>query len=169
MTGDRTRPPQDADERTSLLGWLDLQRDIIRFKCEGLTDDAARRVVVPTSPLMTVAGVVSHLRWTEHCWFQVILRGREEELNPQFGDDDVPDDLDWADPRPLADLLADYRRECAASNAAVAAMSFDDTAVHPMSGASLRWILHHMLEETARHAGQLDLLTELLDGRKGYW
>jgi hypothetical protein len=57
----RERPAFDADGRTALLGWYDLQRGIVRLKCEGLSDDEAHRSVIPTSPLMTVAGILGHL------------------------------------------------------------------------------------------------------------
>lgn len=61
----------DADERTQLVDWLDLQRAIVHMKCDGLSDADAHRSVLPVSRLMTMAGVVSHLRWAEHCWFEV--------------------------------------------------------------------------------------------------
>jgi hypothetical protein len=67
----RNRPPLTADERTQLVGWLDLQRAVLHWKCEGLTEQDAHRPVLTTSPLMTMVGLVSHLRWTEHCWFEV--------------------------------------------------------------------------------------------------
>jgi hypothetical protein len=66
MTPRRIRPPFLADERTQLVGWLDLQRAIVHWKCAGLSEVDAHRSVLPTSPLMTMAGVVSHLRWVEH-------------------------------------------------------------------------------------------------------
>src|SRR5690242_767531 len=95
MTGGRERPPKVGDEKTNLLGWLDLQRSLIPWKCEGLSDVEARRVVLPdTSPGMTMGGLVSHLRWTEHCWFEVIFLGRGEAENPQF-DESLPEDADW--------------------------------------------------------------------------
>lgn len=56
MTMSRERPPFVADERTQLVGWLDQQRALVRWKCEGLKAEDERRVVLPTSPLMTVAG-----------------------------------------------------------------------------------------------------------------
>ncbi|MGY1808828.1 DinB family protein [Blastococcus sp. SYSU D00669] len=169
MTPPRRRPPVVADERTQLLGWLDLQRAIVHYKCEGLSDDAAHRALLPTSPLMTVAGLVAHLRWTEHCWFEVIFAGGPSDVNPQFGE--VPGaDFAGAAGVPLAQLLDAYARECARSDEIVAAASFDDVAAHgEHGGETLRWILHHMLEETGRHVGHLDLLREQLDGTKGYW
>jgi hypothetical protein len=71
----RKRPPLAADERTQLVGWLDLQRALVRWKCDGLSEADAHRAVLPASPLMTMAGVVSHLRWAEHCWFRGPLPG----------------------------------------------------------------------------------------------
>lgn len=61
----RTRPAFDADERATLMGWYQLQRDVVVLKCEGLSQEDAHRQVIPTSPLMTVAGVLSHLRWVD--------------------------------------------------------------------------------------------------------
>jgi hypothetical protein len=158
-----------ADERTLLVGWLDLQRALVPWKCEGLgEDDAYRAVLAPSSPLMTMAGLVSHLRWTEHCWFEVIFLGRGADVNPQFAGDE---DADWSIAGvPLAQLLAEYEAQCAVSNEIVAAHSLDDVAVHAeYGGASLRWILLHMLEETARHAGHADTVRELVDGSTGYY
>jgi hypothetical protein len=76
MTPVGRRPPFVADERTQLVGWLDVQRAIVHRNCEGLSDADAHRAVLPGSPLVTMAGAVSHLRWVEHCWFEVVFLGR---------------------------------------------------------------------------------------------
>jgi Protein of unknown function (DUF664) len=91
MTRSRVRPAFVADERTQLLGWLNMQRELVHWKCEGLSNADARRSVLPSSPLMTMAGVVSHLRWVEHCWFEVLFLGRPAE-GPQFQEE--PEDAD---------------------------------------------------------------------------
>jgi uncharacterized damage-inducible protein DinB len=170
MTLSRERPPFVADERTQLIGWLDLQRALVRWKCEGLSESDARRVALPTSPLMTVAGLVSHLRWTEDCWFEVLFLGNRTG-NPQFEGD--VEDADFLAPgASLAQLLDDYERQCARSNEIVAAHSLDEQGRHPdyaSAKATLRWMVLHMLEETARHVGQLDAVREILDGEKGYY
>jgi uncharacterized damage-inducible protein DinB len=171
MPPSRNRPPFGADERTQLVGWLDMQRAIIDWKCEGLSDEDAHRRVLPSSPAMTMAGLVSHMRWVEHCWFEVIFLGGPAE-GPQF--DDGPEDADMmVDGIPLAQLLDEYERQCAVSNEIIAAApSLDDVGRHPdfgVSAATLRWILLHMIEETARHAGHADAVRELLDGEKGYY
>lgn len=170
MTPPRDRPPLAADERTQLVGWLDLQRALVHYKCEGLSDADAHRALLPTSPLMTMAGLVSHLRWVEHCWLEVLFLGRPAGPNPQFGDVEDADFL--VDDVPLAQLLADYERQCAVSNEITAAASLDDPGRHPDFGAAagtLRWMLIHLVEEVARHVGQMDVLREQLDGSTGYY
>jgi uncharacterized damage-inducible protein DinB len=170
MTLPRVRPPFVADERTQLVGWLDMQRAIVRFKCEGLSDADAHRGVLPASPLMTIAGVVSHLRWVENLWFEVLLLGRPA-VGPQF--DEETEDADMrVEGIPLAQLLTEYESQCAVSNEIIAARSLDDVGRHPdfrSAAANLRWMVIHMIEETARHAGHLDAIRELLDGEKGYY
>ncbi len=166
----RVRPAGDGDERAQLLGWLNLQRAVVHHKCEGLDDAAAHRPLVPTSPLMTIAGLVSHLRWVEHCWLEVLFLGRPAAANPQFG---TTEDADFAvDGIPMARLLEEYAQQCATSNSIVDAASLDDFGRNREYGTdqvTLRWILGHMVEEVARHVGHLDLLRELTDGRKGYY
>jgi hypothetical protein len=66
------------DERTILTTMLDYARDTVRAKCAGLTDADARRVFLPGSPLTTISGLVSHLRWVEYSWLEVILPGGED-------------------------------------------------------------------------------------------
>ncbi|ADB35877.1 protein of unknown function DUF664 [Kribbella flavida DSM 17836] len=171
MTFSRERPPFVADERTQLVGWLDQQRALVRFKCEGLAADDEKRAVLPTSPVMTMAGLVSHMRWTEHCWFEVLFLGASSAGNPQL-DEDLPEDADMMPAAPLAELLDEFEAQCERSNQIIAAHSLDDTGKHPDFGsaqATLRWMILHMLEETARHVGHLDTIRELLDGRKGYY
>ncbi|MEU0372842.1 DinB family protein [Streptomyces sp. NPDC006283] len=170
MTPSRTRPPFSADERTQLVGWLDMQRAIVHYKCEGLSDEDAHRPLLPSSPLMTMAGVVSHLRWTENTWFEVLFLGRPAE-GPQFVEE--PEDADMrVEGVPVAQLLDEYAKQCAISNEIIAAHPLDQTGRHPdfrSAAASLRWMLIHMVEETARHAGHMDAIRELLDGEKGYY
>jgi uncharacterized damage-inducible protein DinB len=170
MPPSRVRPPFVADERTQLLGWFDLQRALVPWKCEGLSEADAHRTVLPTSPLMTMAGIVAHLRWAENTWFEVLLLGHPAD-GPQFQDE--PEDAEMlVEGVPLAQLLEDYERQCSTSNEIIAAHSLDDVGQHPgveSASATLRWMLIHMIEETARHVGHMDTIRELLDGRKGYY
>lgn len=171
MSATRSRPPRATDERTQLLGWYDLQRGIVRLKCEGLSDADAHRAVIPTSPLMTPAGIVSHLAHCEDLWFREVLLGTPGE-GPGFGPDAGEDDEFRVEGEPMEVVLARYEAACARTDAALAERSLDDTgstALHSVGEASVRWMVLHMLEETARHAGHLDLVRELLDGETGYY
>jgi uncharacterized damage-inducible protein DinB len=158
-----------ADERAQLVGWLDLQRALVHYKCEGLSEHDAHRSLLATSPAMTAAGLVSHLRWVEHCWFEVLFLDRPVGGNPMFGADQ--DGSFQVGDASLSDLLDQYARQCAVSDEIVAASSIDALGRHPRHGAdalTLRWILLHVVAEAARHVGHLDVLREQLDGGKGY-
>lgn len=61
MPYDHDRPDFYGDERTQLVGWLDLQRKLVRWKCEGLSNSDAYRVVIPTSPLMSLRWMLIHM------------------------------------------------------------------------------------------------------------
>jgi Protein of unknown function (DUF664) len=165
------RPPLTGDERTQLTGWLDLQRSFVRMKCEGLSETDAHRKVLPTSPLMTVAGLVSHLRWVEYSWFTQNLLGTPDHGETPWTEGGHPDAEMFVDDVPLAQLLDEYDAECARSNEIIATVSLDEVekAVFRDTGAaSTRYILCHLIEETARHVGHLDIIRELLDGKTSY-
>ncbi|QNE19650.1 DinB family protein [Kribbella qitaiheensis] len=166
------RPPLTSDERTQLTGWLDLQRSFVRMKCEDLNETDAHRSLLPTSPLMTMAGLVAHLRWNEYSWFQLNLLGVPDTGQTPWTEDGHPDVEMAVDDVPIAQLLDEYDAECARSNAAIADLSLDavEQGLYAVKGeaASLRYILCHMIEETARHLGHLDIIRELLDGSTSY-
>lgn len=158
---------QPPDERTALTEKLDFQRATVHKKCEGLAEADAHRRFLP-SPLMTIAGLVSHLRWNEHSWFEVNLLGR-----PNCGpwtEGGHPDAEMMVDDVPLAQLLQEYEAQCEESRRIVADTDLGalEPAPPPDSGAaSLRWILLHLIEETARHNGHLDVMREFADGVTG--
>jgi hypothetical protein len=72
---------------------------------------------------------------------------------------------------PLEQLLADYRASCARHRELVAPLDLDAPSKGPLTWrtepVTLRWILFHLTEETARHNGHIDILRELADGVKG--
>jgi hypothetical protein len=167
---DVQRPPLTADERTQLTGWLDVQRSFVRMKCIGLSEEDAHRKVLPTSPLMTPAGLVAHLRWVEYSWFQLGMVGVPDTGQTPWVEGAHVDAEMFVDDVPIAQLLDEYDEECRSSNAAIADLPLETVeAGHPAEkAASLRYVLCHMIEETARHVGHLDIIRELLDGAKGY-
>lgn len=162
--------PVSGPERPQLEGWLDAQRSLVRMKCEGLSDEDGHRALLSTSPLMTVAGIVSHLRWVEYSWFHLDMVGVPDEGQTPWRKGEHPDAEMIVDGVPLSRLLDDYEAECERSREIAARYDLDDLETNP-GGAkvvSLRYILIHMIEETARHLGHLDIIAELLDGRTGY-
>jgi uncharacterized damage-inducible protein DinB len=138
-----------------LLAYLQRQRELVRWKCEGLDEDAARAQATPSG--LTVHGIVRHLAGVERGWLREHFAGEPEER--------VRDDEFLPQPESLADLLAAYGAECARCDAVVARASLDDLSAR--RDHTLRWILLHLVEETSRHLGHLDLLCELADGRTG--
>jgi uncharacterized damage-inducible protein DinB len=163
----RTQQLQPPDERTALFEKLDFHRATVHKKCEGLSVVDAHRSCLP-SPLMTIAGMVSHLRWVEHSWFEVCLLGRPNR--GPWTDDGHPDVEMMVDDVPLSRLLDEYEAQCAESRRIVADLDLDVCEMAPPEpdrAASLRWILLHMIEETARHNGHLDVMREFADGVTG--
>jgi hypothetical protein len=133
-----------------------------------LRTEDEHRAVFPESPLMTPAGLASHLRWNEHVWFNVVFLAEPEADNPSFQKE--PEDAAWiVDGVPLARLLDEFDAQWAQSNEIAAAHLLDDVGKQSDFAPSLRWIVIHMVEETARHVGHLDTMRELLDGQKGYY
>ena len=161
--------PASFDERAILMTMLDYVRDTVPAKCAGLADSDARRALLPGSPLTTISGIVSHLRWMEHAWIEVTLLGEPERA--PWTDEDP--DREWrvALGIPLSQLLADYRSACARSRDLVAGLDLDTPSRGELTWrdepVTLRWILFHLIEETARHNGHIDILRELADGVTG--
>ncbi|MEV4257944.1 DinB family protein [Spirillospora sp. NPDC049652] len=167
---ERTYVPGRADERARLTGFLGAQRVNVHRKCEGLSDELAHKhVLAATSPLMSVAALVSHLRWVEHWWFEHVLLG-EPERAPWTDED--PDAEFYVDEIPLARLLDEYSAQCARTDEIVASLPLDHVAVHapqePVGHATAAWMLGHMATETARHVGHIDIMRELMDGTRGH-
>ncbi|MEV1070210.1 DinB family protein [Streptomyces sp. NPDC050263] len=160
--------PTAWDERTQLTTFLDYARDTARAKCEDLADADARKAPLPGSPLMTMSGLVNHLRWVEYYWFRVVFLGEEDE--GPWTDEDPDRELRIAVDLPLAHVLDEYAEHAENHRKLVAEHALDTkarTATSDGRHVDLRWILLHLIEETARHNGHLDILRELIDGRTG--
>ena len=149
-----------GSEREVLTGFLDMHRGIVANKLGGLTDEDARRSLVPSAT--TLLGLVKHLASVEREWFGQVLGQGPAQPVPGDGFTVTPDDT-------VAGVLADYRAACEQSRAAAAERELDYVVPHDRLGwVSLRWILVHMIEETARHAGHADILREQTDGSTGF-
>jgi uncharacterized damage-inducible protein DinB len=160
---DRTRAPQRAPERETLAGVLDYLRATVVNKVAGLSDEQARGRPVPST--MTVIGLVKHLTSVERWWFSIDFAALD--VTPPWPDGEPFDGFELADDDTLAGVVAAYVAECAASRAVVTAADLDDPARGAGMDFNLRYALVHLIEETARHCGHLDLMREALDGQRG--
>jgi uncharacterized damage-inducible protein DinB len=168
---ERIDPEPQSDERTMLVEFLEFYRATLLVKAAGLNDEQARTASVEPS-ILSITGLVRHMAAVERIWFQIRFRG-----------DDIPR-LYWPDGDPdgdmrvagvtLADALTVWEREVALSREVLADADLDDIMAVPVLiegepewRASMRWILIHMIEEYARHAGHLDFLRERIDGVTG--
>lgn len=157
---------QPEDERTALVQRLDWYRGAAEFALTDLRWKEASATLLPATDL-TIAGIVKHLAWAEDRWFQGRLLGVPMPAPWNAPGADDPDRALRLDETDTVDGIAQlYRSACARSRAAVARCgSLDRVAAVPSFGVgpvNLRWILVHMIDETARHAGHLDLLRDCL-------
>ena len=161
--------PDSFDDRAVLIQFLDYARDTVHAKCAGLSEADARRAPLPGSPLMTISGLVSHLRWVECAWIDETLLGGV--IDAPWTDEDPDREFRIAVEVPLAQLLAEYRAACDRHREVVAALDLDTLSRGELGWrtepVTLRWILFHLVEETARHNGHIDILRELADGTRG--
>jgi uncharacterized damage-inducible protein DinB len=148
-----------ADERTTLLDFLNYLRESIILKAKGLGDDELRRPLVPSGT--NLLGLVNHLAYVESVWFQYLFAGRDIDLP---SDDFHPD----ANMSPT-DVIARYEVAIVESNRIAAETDLETLTRREYKGThlSLRWILVHLVEETSRHAGHADIIRELIDGTTG--
>ncbi|MBB6627021.1 DinB family protein [Nocardioides sp. KIGAM211] len=167
----RSDPPLDADERATLLGFLDYHRQTLRQKTAGL--DAAQLAATHAPSEITLGGMLKHLAFVEHWWFRCVFLG--EEYAEPWASVDWRADADWDWHSAVDDTPEQLRAildEAVADSDTIVAGATDLGALSQRAGRagdrfSLRWILVHMVEEYARHNGHADLLREALDGTTG--
>jgi hypothetical protein len=167
----RTEPDPDGPEAKLLGQYLDYQRETMLAKTEGLDQEQMARIHPPST--LTLGGLLYHLALVEEDWMEVRFLGQPER-EPWAG-------VDWeADPnwefRTSAGMEPEqlrqrYSEACERSRLVVSrASGLDQLSVSPLQSGdlfSLRWVLLHLIEETARHAGHADLLRESVDGSVG--
>ena len=160
MTGRDHKPPHDSgDERTTLLALLQYVRESVVRKVEGISDDEARRSPVPTGT--SLLWLVTHLARAEALW--VLQRFAGQEVSAEL----LRDELTAADT--VDDAVARYRLVWSLVDEVITRSDFDAplTGMGKAVTLDLRWVVAHLVEETARHAGHADILRELIDGATG--
>jgi hypothetical protein len=165
VAGDHESEADDEMLRDFLRG----QRDSVLAIVAGLDEEAWHRSVVPTG--WTPAGLLEHLGGAEWHWFQGVVAGRQPELPGDLAEDQPPYDpltVVFTTDASSGEVVTFYRDQCAQSEAVLAttALSAPPLGRHGRyEPPNVRWVVLHMIEETARHAGHLDIARELLDGR----
>lgn len=146
-----------APLREQLEVFLDDHRAALAASLDGLTEEEARRSLVPSRT--TLLGLVKHATFVEQVWFDEAVTGRSRaEIGCAAGPDEsfVLDQSDTVE-----SVLAAYATACAASRAATAGLGVDDVLTGNRRGPlPLRWVLLHAIREVAQHCGHADILRE---------
>jgi uncharacterized damage-inducible protein DinB len=150
-------PTGSRDERELLLQWLGYLRRAVLRKARGLSDAQARWR--PEGRLISIIGIVHHLTRVEWRWIDGGFAGaevsrEEEEFEPGPG-------------LTLAQVAAGYEARALATDAVARSLPLDEAGADWADGHELRFVLLHLINETARHAGHADATRELLDGFTG--
>lgn len=145
--------------RAQFDAFIDEHRDALAACLDGLTEEQARRRLVPSRT--TLLGLVKHVTVVEKVWFDEAVTGRSRA---EIGIPDTPDEsfvLDDGDT--IASVLQVYRETCDASRRATADLGLDDLLTGNRRGPlPLRWVFLHVLRELAQHCGHADILREQL-------
>ncbi len=150
-------PDGNPDERELLLSWLSFLRSAVVRKAQGLSDEEARWR--PDGRLISLAGIVNHLTHVEWRWTEGAMLGQEVSR-------DESEFLPGPE-LPIGLALQRYRARAEQTDALVRRLpSLSEPSVRGR-GRDLRWVLLHLINETARHAGHADSTRELLDGVTG--
>jgi hypothetical protein len=160
----RDRAPQLVNERETLGGVLDFLRATVVNKVAGLSEEQARSTPVPPST-MTPIGLVKHLAAVERWWFSIDFAVRP--VTPPWPDGESFDGFELTGEDTLVSVVEGYLAECEASRAVARAAELGDPARGEGMAFNLRYALAHMIEETGRHCGHLDLMREVLVGERG--
>ena len=163
--------PPLTDEKELLLAYIRQQRDGIRNAAFGLTEEQAR--LTPTAGTLSIGGLVKHVADNERHWIDMALQRQPSAGNAE----DYADSFRLRDDETLAGALATYDEVAADTEAALAGVALDQPVPVPkgvpwfpadVEAWSVRWVLLHLIEETARHAGHADIVRESIDGATMY-
>jgi uncharacterized damage-inducible protein DinB len=153
---DQKPPRLVAGERETLMALLQYQRDSFARKLTGISDSDARRSLVASGT--TLLWLLQHMAAAELLWIVGRFAGETVSIDDSLSAHDT-----------VEACIAAYRATWARVDAIISNASLDDACrnVGDAAAANLRWVVMHLLEETARHAGHADILRELIDGSTG--
>lgn len=172
-------PPPVADERQALRAYLLQQQYAYHALAFGLTDDQAR--ATPTVSALSIGALIKHATGVQRMWMQRVSAAPQappdderpvEQRQAEYADEFVmkPDET-------LAGILERFEAQNAETLRLTERTDLDATVPVPRDAPwfpkdveawSVRWVLFHMIEELARHAGQGDIIRESIDGATMY-
>ena len=159
------------NEQEGLLGYLAQMRYVVRLTAYGLTDEQLR--ATPSASRLSVGGIIKHCASTEENWLATIRR------EPQAADfERYAADFQLADGETIEDVFARYDRVAEQTEKTVSELGDLDHQIEidhsvpwnrkDLTHWNVRWILLHLIQETARHAGHADIIRESVDGATAY-
>ncbi len=160
-----------VDPKETLLRYLQVARDALLWKLDGLSEYDARRPLTPTAT--NLLGIVKHVASVEAGYLGDCFGRPFPQTFPWFADDAEPNADMWALPDQSREEIVDlYHRVWAHSDATVAGLELDAVGAVPWwpedrRQVTLHQILVHITTETHRHAGHADIVRELIDGAVG--
>lgn len=160
-----------ADERSGLLAFLAQQRYVLRIAAYGLTDERAR--LAPSASSLSVGGLIKHVTAVERSWVNLIVG------LPMTGpDEDYAEGFRFGPDETLTGALEEYDQVAARTEAVIADVADLGRPVPVPEGVpwfpkdveawSVRWVLLHLIQETARHTGHADIVRESVDGASAF-
>lgn len=156
MTTEADFPKGHSDERELYLDWLGFLRGAVLGNVEGISDEQARWR--PNGALIPLLGIVNHLTRVEWRWIDGGMRGAEVERSEEEFNPGPEVTLERA--------IAAYRERAGATDDLIRSMPLEASCRFG-DQTDLRWVVLHLINETARHAGHADATRELLDGTTG--
>ena len=167
--------PPVADERQGLLIYLAQMRDVLKLTAYGLTDDQAR--ATPSASSLSVGGLIKHVTAVEQSWIDVVLQ-RPSAGGGEGGEADYEINFRLLPDETLAGVIAAYDAAAANTESVIASIADLGQPVPVPKGVpwfpddieawSVRWVLLHLITETARHAGHADIVRESVDGATAF-
>jgi Protein of unknown function (DUF664) len=157
---------EEDDEKAALIAFLEYQRASVRSIVDGLSEKDWHTSVVPSG--WTIAGFVEHLGGAEFHWFQQVIDGNVEDFSSEEGFVPYDPHAAFVSDLPSAEILRNYQETCDLSDAVLAktSVSAKPKGRHGDEEVpNVRWVVLHMIEETATHSGHLEIARELLDGQ----